>query len=132
MRPSILAAVALALALPEAHAQAQLDQLIEKNVQDAVRTYEETLEVIEPTEPPRLWIHIQNDGQRRLAQTILDGLADDELNGGKIEPKPVQMVNRTPRQSQLRYFKSGDAEQAGELAQLLGEYVPELQLRVLS
>jgi hypothetical protein len=112
---------------------ATLNELINQNVRDATRTYEKTLPPAQqPATPAQLWIHVRNDGQKQLAQEILDKVAKTGFRQSKVEQKPIQKVDSGPGKSQLRYFKRQDQTQARELFDMLRTLIPQLELSDVS
>lgn len=110
-----------------------LGELINKNVRDATSAYEKALPPSQrPTNPAQLWIHIRNNGQKKLAQEIQNRVSETEFRQWKIEQKPVQMIDSGPGKSQLRYFKRQDQTQAQELFVILSKLIPQLEINDLS
>ncbi len=128
-----IALMAAALALFSEHANADLDKLINKNVQDATRSYERTLSPVErPREPVQLWLHIRSDSQKKIGEEILKRVKDAKLKERSIEQRPVQTVHIGPQVSQLRYFKTQDEPEARELFAILRRVIPKLELKNFS
>jgi hypothetical protein len=123
----------LALTLFSVNVEAGLRELIQQNVQDADKSYEQTISPIEQqSKPPRLWIHVKTESQMKVGKEIFKAIADTSLGGRRIEEKPLQIVDSAPQESQLRYFKKEDESQAAELFAILQRLIPELKLKDLS
>lgn len=65
--------------------------------------------------PTRIYFHIQNEAQRERAAHVAGALAQ---NAGLAVPG-IELVRNAPASSQLRYFRSVDATEAGSIAGLL-------------
>jgi len=131
MRQIVLVAVVILISLR--HADAQLNELIQQNVQDAAQSYERTSSPIQRSaESARLWVHVRNDRQKEIGEKLLKIVTNGNVEGRKIEAKPIQLVDVGPNNSQLRFFKREDEKEATELVEMLRKYIPELQLRDLS
>jgi len=119
----------VALSLFSVSVEAGLRDLIQQNVQNAEKSYEQTISTIEQqSKPSRLWIHVRTESQRNVGEEIQKAITDVSLAGRRIEKKPLQIVAFGPRESQLRYFKRGDDSQAKELLTVLRKLIPELKL----
>ena len=110
--------------------EAGLSDLIQQNVQDAAKSYEQTIK--QHSKPSRLWIHMRTESQRNVGEEVQKAVADISLGGSRIEKKPLQIVAFSPSKSQLRYFKKEDESQATELLTVLLRLIPELKLKDLS
>lgn len=122
-----------ALMLFSVNVEAGLRELIHQNVEDADKSYEQTISPIEQQSKPfRLWIHVRTESQRNVGEEILKAIADTRLGGRRIEKKPLQIVDSAPQESQLRYFKKEDESQATELLAVLRRLIPELKLKDFS
>ena len=127
------ALLVIALMLFSVKTEAGLRDLIHQNVQDADKSYEQTISPVEQRiKHPQLWIHIQNESQRKVGEEILKAISDISIGGRHIEKKPIQIVAFGPRESQLRYFRKEDESQATELLAVLRRLIPELKLKDLS
>src|SRR5579859_4843646 len=71
---------------------------------------------------PRLFIQIASDGQRPVASELREGLGQTVLNGDPLVIPKIQKVpaEKSPHAYELRYLKSGDAQEAEDLTKLLG------------
>ncbi len=104
-----------------------LGDLIKQNVQRSTQTFDDTSAYVrQPVTPAQMWVHIRNDGQKKLADEIMDVLGRQQQ--GNIEQKPVQRVDYGPRKSQLLYFKRQDRKQAEEIFATLRRRIPQLEL----
>jgi hypothetical protein len=127
------ALLVIALMLFSVKTEAGLRDLIHQNVQDADKSYEQTISPVEQQiKHPQLWIHVQNESQRKVGEEILKAISDISIGGRHIEKKPIQIVAFGPRESQLRYFRKEDQSQATELLAVLRRLIPELKLKDLS
>lgn len=129
-----VALVSIFLALFSHHVSgANLNDLINKNVQDATNAYEKSLPAAQqPTSSAQLWIHVRSDSQNKLADEILDRVEKTEFGQWKIERKPTQKVSSGPQKSQLRYFKKQDQAHAKELFDMLRKQILDLEISDLS
>jgi len=127
-RNIVLAVVMLVLAR---NASAQLNDLIKENVQDARSSYKQ-LSGEQRIEAPQLWIHVRSDAQRKLVAENLTWFGSIQLRGKRMDVRPLQLVAEGPEQSQLRFFKRQDREEAGQLLGELKKGIPRLQLQDLS
>jgi len=123
MRQIVLVAVLLVLSFR--HVEAQLDELIRKNVEDAAQFQVST-------ESAQLWVHVRSEKQKEIGKKLLDILTNSSLERRKIEPKPLQLVDVGPEKSQLRFFKPQDKTEADELLEMLRKYIPQIELQDLS
>jgi len=131
MKKNVLLVVALTLF--SVNVEAGLTDLIQQNVQDADKSYEQTISPIEQqSKPSRLWIHMRTESQRNVGEEILKAISDTSLGGRRIEKKPLQIVASGPQESELRYFKKEDEAQAAALFAVLRRLIPELKLKDLS
>lgn len=106
-----------------------LYDLIKQNVQRSTQTFDDTSAYARrPVAAAQIWVHIRNDGQKKLADEILGSLGSQHFEQRNIEQKPVQRVDYGPRKSQLRYFKRQDQQQAEELFAALRRQIPQLEL----
>jgi hypothetical protein len=64
---------------------------------------------------PRVFVHIRSAAQRQAAQSLTQQLTAQ----GYVFPKAAILVERGPRQTQVRYFRRADAGGAAQLAALL-------------
>ena len=127
------ALLVIALMLFSVKTEAGLRDLIHQNVQDADKSYEQTISPVEQRiKHPQLWIHIQNESQRKVGEEILKAISDISIGGRHIEKKPIQIVAFGPRESQLRYFRKEDESLSTELLAVLRRLIPELKLKDLS
>jgi hypothetical protein len=133
MKKSILFIIALILFSVNVEADPDnsgLRDLIQQNIQDAEKSYEQT---ISPVEQQRktfsLWINVSGERQIKIGEKILKRIADTDLGGKDIESKPIQIVEDGPRNTQLRYFKKEDAPQAAELLSELEKFIPNINLK---
>lgn len=123
----------LAITLFSVTAEAGLSDLIQQNIQDSDKSYEQTIWPIEQrSKPSRLWIHVRTESQKNLGEEIFKAIADTSAGGSGIEKKPLQIVAIGPRNSQLRYFKKDNKSQATALFSVLRRFIPMLQLKDFS
>jgi len=123
----------LALLLFSANVDAGLSNLIQQNIQDSDKSFEQTILPIEQgITPSRLWIHVRTEGQRIIGEKIYKTIANTSLGGSHIVEKPLQIVASGPLESQLRYFKKEDESQAAELFEVLHKFIPMLKLKDFS
>ena len=95
---------------------AQLNDLIQENIKQANKSYEQTIEHIEQrSETIRLWIHVQKEEQKKLGEQIFKAISDTSIQGKSFTKKPLRVVNFGPEKSELRYFKEEDKSDAAEL-----------------
>jgi len=129
-----IALATFGLVLISGHANCgNLNELINKNIQDATRAYEKTLtSEQQPAKLARLWVHIRTDRQEKLAHIILNEIVKMEFNQWAVEQKPIQKVGVGPKNSELRYFKKQDQTQAQELFNELRKLIPQLKISNLS
>jgi hypothetical protein len=64
---------------------------------------------------PRIVVHIRSAAQRQAAQSITTQFTPQ----GYVFPKAAILVERGPRQTQVRYFRHVDAQEAAHVAALL-------------
>lgn len=122
-----------ALILLTINAEAGLRELIQQNVKDAEKSYEQTVSPIETqTATFKLWINVPGERQRRLGKEILKRLADTGSDGKTIEDNPIQIIDKAPPDTQLRYFKKEDKPQAAELLSKLKKFIPNIRLKDFS
>lgn len=69
---------------------------------------------------PRVFFHIGAEDQRPAARTLELKLEALRVAGSPIIVPGIEKVANVPRQSELRYANAADAEQAQQLAALLG------------
>jgi hypothetical protein len=114
-------------------AEAGLRELIQRNVQDAEKSYEQTISPIETRSKTfRLWIHVPTEKQRRVGKEILKRFAESGLDEKEIENNPIQVIDNGPPDTQLRYFKKEDLSQASELLSKLKRFIPNISLKDFS
>ncbi len=124
-------AFALVMLVLARSASAQLNDLIKQNVQDARSSYKQ-LSGEQRIETPQLWIHVRSDAQKKLVAENLKWFGSIQLRGKGIDVRPLQLVAKGPEQSQLRFFKRQDREEAEQLLGELKKGFPGLQLQDLS
>lgn len=128
-----IALLILNLILVPLTVNAGLDKLIQQNVRDADKSYEQIISTVEQSHmPSRLWILLQSESQRSLAEKIYTQVSYVNLPEIRIERKPLQFVNSGLRVSQLRYFKKEDRPEVQELLEALRLLIPDLVLEDLS
>ena len=127
-RIAILCAAAL---LMSQNAAAQLPGLIDQNVKDA-KAAADRLTHVQRQGTPQLWIHVRNDAQRRAVQNRLDWFRMLQVDGRRLNLRPLELVKSGPPQSQLRFFKSADRAQAQALLVELRKAVPLVALADMS
>lgn len=81
---------------------------------------------------PRLFIHIRSDAQRPEVSRLVASLGEVRLKGATLVVPEVRIVDAFPKQSQLRFLKSADGDEATELLNILKPHVPDLVLRDMS
>ena len=112
---------------------ADLNAVIEQNVKDATASYNQLgADTEQMAQAPRLWVHVRNIKQEKAVKDISSWLNSIVLNGIKVSFRPIQLVESGPSESQLRFFKQQDREQAEELLIELKKVLPVLQLRDFS
>jgi hypothetical protein len=116
----------LLAAIPGAFAQ--LTDLINKNVTGTTRSYEKLVN----KEPVRLWIHVSLPEQDTAVQNLATWIKGINLDGRTVTLKPVQVVKKTPKTSQLRFFFAQDKEEAAQLLSAFKKVFLKLQLVNLS
>lgn len=123
----------VAITLFSVNVEADLSDLIQQNIQDSDKSYEQTILPFEQrNKPSRLWIHVRTESQRNVGEEIFKTIADTSLGGSRIEQKPLQIVAFGPQESQLRYFKKENESQATELFAVLRRFIPMLKLKDFS
>lgn len=131
-RQAIALAALLATTVLSTPASAQLNDLIRRNVQDSYNR-SVTQSAIDPqAQPAQLWVHVRNEVQRRQVQDNVDWFKGLKVQGLALEMRPVQLVSGGPQESQLRYFKRQDADDAERLARALAPAFPHLQVADMS
>jgi hypothetical protein len=112
---------------------AGLNELIQQNVKDSTRSYDQVLRQTAPERPaPRLWIHVRSKEQKNAVTGIRDWLEQIEIKGHKLDLRPIQLVESGPKDSDLRFFKKQDRETAEALFADLKKVIPSLELKDLS
>jgi hypothetical protein len=133
MKKSILFMTALILFSVNVEAgpdNSGLRDLIQENIQDAEKSYEQTISPIEQQRKTfSLWINVSGERQIRLGEEIRKRIADTDLGEKGIENKPIQLVDNGPPNNQLRYFKKEDAPHAAELLSVLRKFIPNINLK---
>jgi hypothetical protein len=125
-RTSVAVATILLLSYP-ASAQ-ELQKLIEQNVKaSAGRLANEA-----GTRPPDLWIHVRSDTQRLEVQGKLAWFKAIQVNGRKLDVRPIQQVATGPQQSQLRFFKATDRTVGQMLLAQVSRAIPAVVLQDMS
>jgi hypothetical protein len=125
--------VLLNLMLTPLTVNADLNELIQQNVLDADKSYEQIISTVEqPLKPSQLWIHVRSDNQTGLAEELYKQVSSANLPGIRIERKPLQFVSSGPRVSQLRYFKKEDGSEAQKLLETFRLIIPDLELKDFS
>jgi|GEM_PF-2492481 len=116
------------------NANSGLNRLIERNVKDASKFFEQVIidETEQQKEPARLWIHVRNENQKKDLKEIAEWLKNIKLNGITIELRPIRLVEYGPNKPDLRSFKKDDAEEAKHLLTTLQKIIPKLELKDLS
>lgn len=131
MKLSIVLGFSLFLLVQNAHSG--LKELIEQNVKDASKSYDQVLiETEQQKNAARLWIHVRNEDQNKAVKEILEWLKSIKLGGKTIELRPIRLVEYGPNESDLRFFKKQDAEYAKHLLTKLKKILPKLELKDLS
>jgi hypothetical protein len=129
---------ALVLLPLSAEAGGKLDALMQKNLQQIQKTYKMITRpaVINPkavlSHRLRLWIHVRNEGQKKLAQQIYADLSKAGYGDKRLAKMPVSMVKAGPDQTQLRLFKKVDAKEAARLLIALKKQLTRIVLLDLS
>jgi multidrug efflux pump subunit AcrB len=108
-----------------------LPPLIDQNVQSAVSKSERVAGDVK-NQTPQLWIHVRSDGQKRQVEEKLDWFRKLQVEGRKVDMRPLQVVASGPAQSQLRYFKRADQAQAQALLAALKPAIPRVVLQDMS
>jgi hypothetical protein len=74
---------------------------------------------------PRVYIQVNSDAQRAVANKLRDALNQTLLNGDPVVVPKIQKVpaEEAPRNLELRYLKVGDDKEARKLADLLSKQV---------
>lgn len=113
--------------------EAGLSRLIQQNIEESDKSFEQTILPIEQqSKPSRLWIHVCTEGQRIVGEKIYKAISDTGSGETHIVEKPLQIVAIGPSESQLRYFKKEDESQAAELFEVLRKFIPTLKLKDFS
>ncbi len=107
---------------------AGLDELIQKNINNADESYKQIVN----KQPSRLWIYVRNQQQEESVQKINSWLESIEVGGKKIILRPIQLVKDGPKNSQLYFFFKEDKDEAEQLLIKLQEVLPKLRLKDLS
>jgi hypothetical protein len=127
--------VALVLLSNRAMAQSpksqELPRLIDKNVRSAVSASARLSDDVK-NQAPQLWIHVRNEGQRREVEGKLGWFRNLQVEGRKLDVRPLQVVAVGPLQTQLRFFKSADQAQAQALLAEVKKAVPLVVLQNMS
>jgi hypothetical protein len=125
-RTSVAVATILLLSYP-ASAQ-ELQKLIEQNVKaSAGRLANEA-----GTRTPDLWIHVRSNTQRLEVQGKLAWFKAIQVNGRKLDVRPIQQVATGPQQSQLRFFKATDRTVGQMLLAQVSRAIPAVVLQDMS
>ena len=104
---------------------AKLDaNLAESTRVEAARTFQATLIT------PRVYIHIVREDQRDKAREVEDFL--ESLDSKKLVVPGIELVSTGPSTSELRFFRSGEKEEAEEILRIVNIIVYDLRLRDLS
>lgn len=128
-----LIVLALVLVVMEQDSSAQLYEMIEKNVKQSAKSYEQVVSSSqEKSEKPRLWIHVRSRVQEKMVLAASNWLQGITLGKRTIDLRPVQSVDAGPPESQLRYFKTRDKNEAEQLFRELKKALPRLQLKDFS
>jgi len=125
--------LALLLVITSQNSYAQLDELIKRNVKKSAESYELLLKSPEETRgAPRLWLHVRSSAQEKTIQETGVWLKSISLGGRTIEVRPIQILNTGPSESQLRFFRIQDKNEAEQLFHELKKALPQLQLKDFS
>jgi hypothetical protein len=108
-----------------------LPSLIDQNVRSAVSASTRLSNDLK-NQAPELWIHVRNDGQKRQIEGKLGWFRSLEVEGQKVNVRPLQIVASGPLQSQLRFFKPGDQAQARVLLAEIKMALPLVTLQDMS
>ena len=125
--------LALILVGMNQNSYAQLNELIMQNVKQSADSYEQVLrETKGISDIPRLWIHVRSPEQEKMVNDASPWLKSIKLGEKPIELRPLQSVKTGPHESQLRFFKTLDRNEADQLARKLKHAIPNLQLKDFS
>lgn len=112
---------------------AGLNDLINQNVINSDKSYEQIFSNVEQVRKPlQLWIHLRSENQKKLGEEVYQQVIKAKSPGIRIEKQPFQVVNYGPSDSQLRYFKVEDKSDALELLKVLRLLLPKLEIRDFS
>lgn len=100
-----------------------VSDLIRQNVEQAQKSLEK-----EKEEPAQLWIQVRSEEQKQLLQNIANWLKPVDF----IEIKPLELVTKGPKKTQLRFFSSQDKDKANVLLKSLEKIFPQMELKDLS
>ena len=113
------------------NASGGLNELIKQNVKDAT-TSSSQLGVEKQRVVPQLWIHVRNEEQKRAVLDNLSWFKSIEVGRVTVDIRPIQLVTNGPRDTQLRYFKRQDRDQAQQLLAEIRKVFPQSRLQDLS
>jgi hypothetical protein len=123
----------MALMLLSINAKAGLRELIQQNVKDAEKSYEQ---IATPREKQantlKLWVNISDDKQTKLGEDLLQRIANRDISGNDFKKNPVQIVEKAPSENKLRYYKKQDEAKAKELLSVLKQFIPDIKLEDFS
>jgi hypothetical protein len=125
-----IAALVIVTLLATTGASAQLGGLIDQNIQSSTSAANRLAD--ESKTASKLWIHVRSESQKQMVQGNFDWFKNLSIGGRKIELRPIRLVNTGPNQSQLRYFRASDQDQAQALLAEIKKAVPRAVLQDMS
>lgn len=132
MKPGIGLALVLLIFAQNVFA-ARLNDLIKQNVYDTTRIYDkQSIATEQQKVTPRLWIHVRSKEQHKAVLGALDRFKRINLNGRALELRTIQLVNSGPQDSQLRYFRKQDKDEAVLLLKELQKMHSPIRLQDMS
>lgn len=131
MRLIVTLFLSLFFLIDDAHGVSELKNLIKENVQsfEARENTKRPKEITKYQLRPRLWIHVYNEEQKKVAANIVEKLKEIKLAGNSIEMRQIRLVKNSPEISDLRFFKKQDHKNGRQLLTELRKFIPDLKLK---
>ncbi|MBL8028907.1 MAG: hypothetical protein JNL74_20955 [Fibrobacteres bacterium] len=109
---------------------AQLDKLIQKNVDISIKSSSKLLRSTDTTANVlRLWIHLKDSTSLKAVSDSIDLFKRIKIQNTTINVMPIQIVNKNIQTNELRFFKESDKLTAEEIAKDLKKSLPGLKLK---
>ena len=116
--------------LCSSNASSDAEGTIRRNIESGKLAYDRLID----EQAPQLWIHVRTQEQfattkSREVSAWLDSI---KVGGKEVDVRPIQMVDRGPKNTQLRFFFKQNKDEAEQLLKELKKRLPLIQLEDFS